>query len=214
MLKKILIIFLVVTLSIFDYFLFMDGLRRLLGYEVQEVLSIISPLLNLGGVAIAAATAIYVMNRNHEDSEKKIVSKEKREDAIEIKKSTILIGQILTLSGSLCLSYDRSKISHLNFQDLSVVKKHLEEIEEYCKEIIVINVHHDTAEYTSLIKSASKILNEVRTFQANHIIHHVKNPQDVSAEPFYQCFKLIQNNAYDYLITREDYTMFEHTKRI
>ncbi|QNR07808.1 hypothetical protein [Macrococcoides canis] len=171
-------------------------------------------IANLCGIFISAGVAIYVMNKNHEDSEKKIIQKEQREDEIEMSSATIIMGQILTISTTLYNTYKNAKIPELDKRDLIVVEMYLEELEKYSKELLKIKINFNDSEYVSLIKTSSGILNEVRSFQANYIIHNVANHQKVSAAPFYQCFKKIQNYSYDYLKDRQDYTMFKNTERI
>lgn len=171
-------------------------------------------IANIIGIFISAGVAIWIMDKNHKDSERKIIDKEIREDNVKMSSATIYMGQILTLSMTIYNAYDRSNIQRFNRRDIEIIENYLEEIESYSKEIMSMSLHHDNDEFKRLIHHATNILNAVRDYKGNHILHYTKKSSVFDASSFYRVFKDIHNNSYEYLLKREDYQMAEGINKL
>lgn len=166
-LKHILLGLLIFSLLFVDYFLLVFGFKELFNFTLIDSLSILSSLIGFLSIISAAGVAIYVMNKNHKDADKREEKRRKDNDDIEMMRAQFRIRDVIKSSKTLkyFLIFDFNvDNSVLNPKIISDLKESTNNFNQQLKSNKEAKIYN-TELYRELIDITSKMIDEVESFR-------------------------------------------------
>lgn len=165
-LKHILLGLLIFSLLFVDYFLLVFGFKELFNFTLIDSLSILSSLIGFLSIISAAGVAIYVMNKNHKDADKREEKRRKDNDYIEIRKAQFrILDAVRTCHVYYAtVSFDFSENNILDYKQIDTIKDIVNDMNDSLKLNKEIEMY-DIDVYIKLTETTTQMLDTIAIYQ-------------------------------------------------
>ncbi len=188
---------LLISLVVVTYFIIFNSFVDLFGLNLRNTLAILSSILNLSGILIAASVAIYVMNKNHREAVNLEEYRIKLQEEIEEREVISALTHILYISHPLSGSFPTSVI--LGDKEKEFVKDQVEAIENNTRILISKTRNRDDKKFKEITDVSLAILGDSLLLKL-HLVHG-----ELSGETVYFYSKDIYLQALKYLENKESF---------
>lgn len=196
-LRIVLMSTLLISLVVVTYFIIFNSFVDLFGLNLRNTLAILSSILNLSGILIAASVAIYVMNKNHREAVNLEEYRIKLQEEIEEREVISALTHILYISHPLSGSFPTGVI--LSDKEKEFVKDQVEAIENNTRVLISKTRNRDDKKFKEVTDVSLAILGDSLVLKL-HLVHG-----ELSGETVYFYSKDIYLQALKYLENKESF---------